>query len=345
MKVVAYSIKPFEKEFLAKANQKKHDITLISNSLSLATAAYAQGKDAVVIFTNDDASAPVIDKLADMGIKYIATRSAGTDQIDKPAAARRGIKLANVPVYSPQAIAEHTVALAMALNRRLTVANEHSHHFDFKLDELIGFNFYGKTVGLIGLGHIGLATAAIFTGLGCKVIGYDIAPPANAGNITFTSLDEVLETSDIISLHAPLTPDTYHVINAEAVSKMKPGVMLLNTSRGGLIDTPAVLKALESGEIGYLGIDVYENEKGLFFLDHSNDAYKDELLQKLMALPNVIVTPHQAFLTNEALQQIADQTIRNLDLWQQNKCTEHACACANNCKDKKLPEQPTHIIA
>lgn len=317
MKVVAYSIKSFEKEFLAKANHKKHDITLIANSLSLETTGYADGKDAVIVFTNDDVSAPVVNKLADMGIKFIATRSAGTDHIDKKTAAKRSIQIASVPDYSPQAIAEHAVALALALNRHLMQANENSHLFNFKLDGLTGFNFYGKTVGLIGLGHIGQATAAIFNGFGCRVIGYDLVIPSNLKNIEIWSLDDVFSQSDIISLHVPLTPETKYLINAAAIAKMKHGVMLINTSRGGLINTTDALEALDQKKIGYLGMDVYEFEKGLFFEDHQHDLTKDPLLQKLMAHPNVLVTPHQAFLTNEALQQIADQTIRNLDLWQQ----------------------------
>ncbi|RVU02851.1 2-hydroxyacid dehydrogenase [Mucilaginibacter limnophilus] len=341
MKVVAYSIKSFEKEFLAKSNQKKHDITLISNPLSLETTMYAEGKDAVMVFTNDDVSAPVVNQLADMGIKYIATRSVGTDHIDREAAGARGIKIANVPVYSPEAVAEHTLALAFALNRHVVQANEHSHHFDFKLENLMGFNFHGKTVGIIGLGHIGLATAAIFKGMGCKVLGYDLAPPDDVKNIQIESLSTLLQQSDIISLHVPLTPQTHHLINREALAMMKDGVMLLNTSRGGLIDTEAVYKALILGRVGYLGIDVYENEKGLFFQDHSKDVKKDALLQKLIALPNVLVTPHQAFLTKEALQQIADRTIKNLDQWQQNKCVGEACACANSCREQKVKEQVT----
>jgi len=319
MRVVAYSIKVFEKEFLAKANQKKHDITLISNPLSLETVAYAEGKDAVVVFTNDDVSAAVVNKLADMGIKYIATRSAGTDHIDKKTAAKRSIKVANVPTYSPQAIAEHTVALALCLDRHLIHANGHSQEFDFTLNELIGFNFSGKTVGLIGLGNIGQAAAAIFNGFGCRVIGYDITVSNDLVKIEPLSFDEVLRGSDIISLHVPLTPETKYMINASTLAIMKDGVMLINTSRGALIKTVDALEALEKGKIGYLGLDVYEYEKGLFFEDHRHDRVKDPLLEKLMAHPNVLVTPHQAFLTKEALQQIADQTIKNLDLWQQEK--------------------------
>jgi len=332
MKVVAYSIKPFEEEFLVVANQKKHDITLLSNSLNLQTASFAAGKDAVLVFTNDDVSAPVINQLSAMGIKYIATRSAGTDHIDKDTAAACGIKLANVPVYSAEAIAEHTVALALALSRQLVQSQHNVKHFDFRQDGLVGFNFYGKTVGLIGLGHIGQATAAIFNGLGCKVIGYDIVQPDSTGVIEYVKLEELLQQSDIISLHAPLTPDTRHIINKITLKLMKSGVMLLNTSRGGLIDTAAVLEALQVGKVGYLGLDVYENERDLFFGNHAYDLYKDPLFDEMINQPNVLITPHQAYLTREALQQIAVQTIRNLDMWQQNKCVGKACVCARNCR-------------
>jgi D-lactate dehydrogenase len=255
--------------------------------------------------------------LADMKVKYIATRSAGTDHIDKEAAANRGIQLANVPAYSPQAIAEHAVALALSLNRHLIQADEHSHHFDFKLDGLIGFNFYGKTVGLLGLGKIGQAVAAIFNGFGCRVVGYDVAIPAKLLQIEPLSFDEVLRQSDIISLHTPLTPASHYMINAATMALMKDGVMLINTSRGGLVNTLDAIEALEQGKIGYLGMDVYEHEKNLFFEDHQPDLIKDPVLQKLLMHPNVIITPHQAFLTDEALQQIANQTIKSLDLWQQ----------------------------
>ena len=334
MKVVAYSINPFEKEFLIRANQKKHDITLISNALGVETASYAEGKDAVLVFTNDDVSENVISKLAGLGVKFIATRSKGTDHIDKKAAEKHGIKLAHVPTYSPQAIAEHTVALALALGRHLIKANKHTHHFDFRLNELIGFNFNGKTVGIIGLGEIGMATANIFKGLGCKVIGHDIKSPKNVIDIEMVGLDELLKQSDIISLHVPLTELTRHIINKGAINLMKPNVMLINTSRGGLIDTEEALKALESGKIGYLGLDVYEFEKGLFFQDHEYDKHKDALLKKLIAYPNVLITPHQAFLTREALQEIANQTIKNLDLWQEEKCVGDACVCNKNCREK-----------
>jgi D-lactate dehydrogenase len=339
MKVVAYSVKPFEKEFLAKANQKKHDITLISNALNKHTVMYAEGKDAVVVFTNDDVSEPVIEKLAAMGIKFIATRSVGTDHIDKQAAAKYAIKIANVPSYSPQAIAEHAVALAFTLNRQIIKADRHSHIFDFRNDELIGFNFAGKTVGLIGLGNTGLATAKIFNGMGCHVLGYDVNFPKKAADIKQATLNELLASADIISLHLPLTPSTKHFINADTLKQMKTGVMLINTSRGAVINTREVLQALDNGKIGYLGLDVYEFEKGLFFEDHTNDAEKDQLLQVLMQRPNVLITPHQAYLTKEALQEISNKTIENLDLWQQNKCVGDACICAKNCKVEVVAEK------
>lgn len=337
MKAVAYSIKPFEKEFLAKANQKKHDITLISNSLSPETAIYAEGKDAIIVFTNDDVSESVINQLASSGIKYIVTRSAGTDHIDKEAAAKHNIKLSNVPAYSPQAIAEQAVALAFALNRHIIDAAQNSRNFDFRNEDLIGFNFHNKTVGIIGLGNTGLATAQIFSGMGCNVIGHDITFPKNSQFVQPVTLDELFTQSDIISLHTPLTPSTKHIINKSSIKLMKQGVMLINTSRGALINTADILAALERNKIGYLGLDVYEYEKGLFFEDHEYDEVKDVLLEKLMSYPNVIVTPHQAYLTKEALQEIANQTIQNLDLWQNNKCVGNACVCASNCRVKEKP--------
>jgi D-lactate dehydrogenase len=339
MKAVAYSIKPFEKEYLAKANQKKHDITLISNPLSPATAIYAEGKDVVIVFTNDDVSAGVIKKLAALGVKFIVTRSSGTDHIDKDAAAANSIKIANIPSYPPQAIAEHAVGMAFALNRQVVKANQHSHEFDFRNDDLVGFNFSGKTIGIIGMGNTGQAVAAIYNGLGCNVIGYDTNFPRNLRNVKAVSLENLLQLADVISLHVPLTPDTKHLIQKDTLVQMKNGVMLINTSRGLLINTADVLSALETRKVGYLGLDVYEFEKGLFFEDHTHDAEKDPLLQELMSHPNVLITPHQAYLTKESLQDIADQTIKSLDLWQLNKCVGKACACSKECKTKPIPQK------
>jgi D-lactate dehydrogenase len=343
MKAVAYSIKPFEKEYLAKANQKKHDITLISNALSLETAFYATGKDAVIVFTNDNVSAPVIRKLAELGIKYIATRSSGSDHIDREEAAKYNIKLSNVPAFSPQAVAEHSVALALALNRHIVQSEKNSKQFDFRGDQLIGFNFFEKTVGIIGLGTIGLAVANIYNGMGCKVIGHDIvAPTQPLPHIKMVGLETLLRTADIISLHVPQTPETSQIIQRKTLDQMKDGVMIINTSRGTLINTSDMLEALERGKVGYLGIDVYEYEKGLFFENHRDETAKDPLLKKLMDQPNVIVTPHQGYLTREALQEIANQTIKNLDLWQANKCVGKACICAQDCYKPEPQLTPTH---
>ncbi|MVN21614.1 2-hydroxyacid dehydrogenase [Mucilaginibacter arboris] len=319
MKAVAYSIRSFEKEPLALANQKKHDLTLISNTLNLQTAFYAEGKDAVLVFTNDDVSAPVIEKLAGFGVKYIVTRSTGTDQIDLNAAASFGIKVANIPSYSPFAIAEQSVALAMALNRKLVETVNQSRNFDFRIDQHIGFNFYGKTVGIIGLGTIGRATAAIYNGLGCTVLGFDVANQALTG-IEQVNLEALFKHSDVISLHLPLTPQTKYLVNKETIALMKKGVMLINTARGALINTTDVLGALKNGYIGYLGIDVFEDEKGIFFEDHHADSNRNPLLEELMTLSNVMITPHQGFLTQEALQEIAIKTIAHLNIWQQKKC-------------------------
>jgi len=316
MKVVAYSTKFFEKEYLAKANQKKHDITLISNELTKETCFYAEGKKAVLVFTNDDVSANIINTLADMGIRYIATRSTGMDHIDLVAAAKHNIQIANVPKYSPESIAEHAVALAMNLSRHLNIADKNAHAFDFRLDGLTGFSFKGKTVGLIGLGNSGRATAEIFHGMGCHVIGYDKDCPMDSETITRVHLPELFAQSDIISLHLPLTPETKYMINAASIALMKRGAMLINTARGGLINTADLLQAMNDGQIGYLGLDVYEYEQSLFFEDHSGDSEKDIYLEKLLSYPNVMITPHQAFLTKEALSEIASQTIKTLDNWQ-----------------------------
>jgi len=316
MHVIAYSVSSFEIEFLENANSLKHQIILNAKPLRLESAGLAQGSEAVIIFTSDDASEPVINALADLGVKYIITRSSGTDHIDLKAAEKRGIKVANVPSYSPQAIAEQAVMLALALSRKLIDTSRLVHDYNFTIEKHVGFNFFGKTVGLIGLGSIGKATAAIFNGLGCKVIAFDIDQEMEMDTIERVSLEVLLKQSDIVSLHAPLNEDTRYLIKQETISQMKDGVMLINTSRGALIKSEDVLAKLEEGKIGYLGLDVYEFEKGLFFEDHSNDAEKDELLQKLINHENVIITPHQGFLTHEALQEIAQITMNNINAWE-----------------------------
>ncbi|MBS1524432.1 MAG: 2-hydroxyacid dehydrogenase [Bacteroidetes bacterium] len=343
MRVVAYSIKPFEKEYLVRANQKKHDITLISNPLSIDTAMYAEGKDAVVICPNDNASAPVINKLAGLGVKYIATRSMDASFIDKNTAEEKGIKLANVPACSPHAVAEHAVALALALDRKLIKAARQGTILDFRNEDLIGFNLYGKTVGIIGMSSIGLATATIYKGFGCKVLGYDINLKIGHDHVPLMPLDEVLGQSDIISLHAPITDETRSMINKSSLAKMKDGVMIINTASGALIKTTDVLNALEKGKVGWLGMDVYESEKNLFPEDHKNEEQKCQLLKRLTEHPNVLITPHLGCLTKEALEEIANQTIHNLDLWQEELCLGDACVCTKKCSARSdAPNTTTH---
>ncbi len=333
MKAVVYSIKSFEKEYLAKANQKKHDITLISNPLSIDTVGFAKGKDAVVVFTNDDVSAPVIEKLKRLGVKYIATRSVGIDHIDCEAATKAEIKIANVPSYSPQSIAEHAIALMMALNRKIFLAIQHSKEFNFKLDGLQGFTMYGKTVGLIGFGQVAQFLSTILNGFGCKVLVYDPYCKKFPDYVQSVGLAKLYKQSNIISLHTPLTDDTKHIINAQSIAQMHDEVMLINTGRGALINTKDLIEALKAGKVASFGADVYENEKNLFFEDHHLDEHKDTLLQELLDMPNVIITPHQAFLTTEALQDIAAQTIKNLDNWQLGQCTGDSCACTTVCEE------------
>ncbi|WP_285057614.1 2-hydroxyacid dehydrogenase [Pedobacter ginsengisoli] len=313
MKAIVYSARRNEKDILMKANAGKHELTWHTAPLSDETTRNAAGHQAVIVFVNDEVSCSVIAKLAAVGIKYILTRSAGTDHIDYQAASRHQIEVKNVSEYSPYAVAEHAVALSLALSRHLIEASRNCKVYDFSLNRLTGFNLHGKTVGIIGLGNIGKVAGKIFHGFGCKVIGYDTDPAAGDPEIKGVDLAELLKKSDIISLHAPLNDATFHMINSESINGMKDGVMLINTARGALVSTADILTGLDSGKIGYYGADVYEFEKGLFFEDHETDQVRDDLLTRLMDHPNVLITPHQAFLTIEALVDIAAKTIQRLD--------------------------------
>jgi D-lactate dehydrogenase len=326
MKAVAYSVKPFEKEFLARANQKKHDITLISNDLSPETAIYAEGKEAVIVL-NDDVNASILDQLANLGVKYIATRYSGISHIDTAAAAARHIKIAAAPYYSPQPVAELAVGLALALARHISNHDE------------VDFNFLGKTVGIIGLGKIGLAVAKIYTGMGCNVIAYDPAFSPGIEDVKQVDFKKLLSSSHIISLHVPLTPGTWQFINRKAFDQVQPGVMLINTSSADLINTEDALTALKSGQLGYLGIDADAYEKEPAFEDHEKEREKDLLLARLTDHPNVLVTAHQASLTMETIQSIAYQMVNNLDQWQneQRSSADEACAKIGDLQEMKEP--------
>ena len=318
MQLTVFSAHPFEQPFLLAAAQNRHTPMFVEEALSLATVDRAKGSPAVAIFVGDDASEPVLKRLAALGVRYLLVRAAGYDQVDLPAAQRLGLRVANVPHYSPFAIAEHALALILALNRHLHQADAQVRHADFRLDALVGFDLHAKTVGIVGCGTIGGTMAGLLSGFGCRLLGADVQPDlalTQRYGVEYVPLDTLCAQADVISLHAPLTPSTRHLFNAAQLAKMKRGAMLINTSRGALLDTEAALAALESGQLGYLGLDVYEHEKGLFFYDHSQESTPDPLLAKLLARPNVLITGHQGFLTREALTNIATTALETLDKW------------------------------
>ncbi|MGK2863272.1 MAG: 2-hydroxyacid dehydrogenase [Chitinophagaceae bacterium] len=338
MKIIIYSTKEFERHHLNEANKKKHELTFTCEALSPDTAGLSLGHEAVVIFTGDDASTRVIEKLHNTGIKFIATRAAGYDNIDIQKANELGIRIAHVPEYSPYAIAEHAVALVLALNRKITLAHQQVQHYNFTLDNLIGFDLYHKTVGIIGTGRIGSIMTKIFNGFGCQLLGYDVQRNEKLEQnykLKYTDLNELCQLSDIILLSAPLNSGTKYLINKKVIGVMKHGVMLINTARGAIMNTAHIIEALESGKIGYLGMDVFEREKGIFFFDHSNNKIEDQMLNKLMSFPNVLITPHQAFATNEALENIAGTTLYNMDCWAQNKRSENELVSSSKEANKE----------
>ncbi len=326
MKVLVYSTRDFEKPYLEKANAGKHKLKFIKEALSSSTAIKAVGYDAISIFSADDGCFLTLEKLRDFGVKYVGLRSAGHDNVNLNASKREGIKVANVPTYSPNAIAEHAVALLLALNRKLIEANDNIHRYNFDLNHLKGFDLNGKTVGIIGTGHIGSVMVKIMHGFGCKLLGYDSQRNSlleQRYGLQYVTLDTLSEKSDIISLHVPLNSDTHYLINEDLIDKMKDDVYLINTARGSVVNTEHLISALENKKIAAYGMDVYEHEKGIFFKDLSHDIPKDDDLLKLIAMPNVLVTGHQAFLTHEALTNIAETTIYNLDCWSAGKDTEN----------------------
>lgn len=325
MKVAIYSTHPFEKSYIIAANdtstpvrQERHELQFIATYLRKDTASLSLGFEAISMFVNDDGTAPVLESLKANGVKFIVLRSAGHNHIDLVAAKKLGLQVAYVPEYSPYSVAEHTVALILALNRKLIRAHSRIMDMNFSLDGLTGFDLHGKTVGIIGTGNIGKVVARIMNGFGCKLLAFDVAPDKKLTeefNLEFTDMDTLFRNSDIITLHTPLTASTRYLINKQRIEQMKEGVMLINTSRGALIDTKEVIQALKKSKIGYLGLDVYEEEKGLFFEDHSDNILQDDVIARLMTFKNVLITSHQAFLTHEALQDISRTTIHSLDCW------------------------------
>jgi D-lactate dehydrogenase len=329
MKTAVYSAHRFEQDYFNKAASGKHELVWIEARLTETTAILAEGCKAVCIFVNDDASENVLKKLYALGIKNLVLRSAGFNHVDIKAAGSLGIRVARVPEYSPYAVAEHTVALMMALNRRIVKAHNRIREGNFSLDGLTGFDMHGKTVGIVGFGKIGKCVASIVHGFGCNIIVYDPAPETSMNkefNFRYEKLDTLFKDSDIITLHAPLSPETKYLVNKVSISNMKRGVMLINTGRGGLVNTKDVIAGLKSGQIGYVGLDVYEEEQGLFFEDHSAEVLQDDTIARLTTFQNVLITSHQAFLTDTALYKIAEVTVGNLDAF------ENGLICQNELK-------------
>jgi len=315
MKVAIFSMHTFEAPFLIQANCPfQFDISYFDSRLSPQTAKLAHDYDAIACFVTDQLNAEVLAILAQGKTRFIALRSVGFNHVDLNAAKQYGFTIARVPAYSPYAVAEFAVALILALNRKIHRAYARTHEGNFLLEGLLGFDLHQRTVGIIGTGKIGTVFSRIMQGFGCRLLAYDPYPNDECGQfgVQYRDLNTLYQEADIISLHCPLTPDTHHLINLHALATMKPGVMLINTGRGALIDTSAVIDALKSGKIGYLGLDVYEEEEQLFFQDLSTTIIQDDTFARLMTFPNVIITGHQAFFTQEALTNIAETTLDNI---------------------------------
>lgn len=313
MKVAFFSTHTYDQQFFDLVNQDfGHELVYLSPALNAKTAVLAADCEAVCIFVNDVADEATLKSLKQSGIGTLVLRCAGFNQVDLDAARQLSIKVLRVPSYSPEAVAEHAVAMIMTLNRKTHKAYNRVREGNFSLDRLIGFNLHEKKAGIIGLGQIGLAFAKIMNGFGCKVIAFDPVVKDVPSYIELVNYDTLISSADLISVHCPLNEHTHHLIDKESFEKMKTGVMLINTSRGGLLNTSDTIEALKQGKLGYLGIDVYEQEDKLFFRDLSESLIPDEQILRLMSFPNVLITSHQGFFTNEALTEIAHITLQNL---------------------------------
>ncbi|SEI87949.1 D-lactate dehydrogenase [Allopseudospirillum japonicum] len=315
MRISFFSAHPYDEASFQAANHYQYELIFFNDTpLNPATASMAAGSDAICAFVNDHLDYECLNRLKNKGVKWIALRCAGFNNVDLAAARALNMPVVSVPTYTPEAVAEHTLALILTLNRQTHRAFNRVRENNFSLNGLLGFNLHGRTVGLIGTGQIGLASARILKGFGCHLLGYDPCPHHEFLELggQYVDLSTVYQNSDIISLHCPLTPENYHMINVDALTQMKDGVMLINTSRGALIDTTAVIAALKSRKLGYLGLDVYEQEAQLFFHDLSEEIITDDEFQRLLTFPNVLITGHQGFFTQEALKDIAQTTLENL---------------------------------
>ena len=326
MKILFFSAKPYDKHFFDLYNKPfGFEIEYLETHLGPHIVNAVQDEKAVCVFVNDKVNAEVISVLAEKGVKIIALRCAGFNNVDLEAARSHGLRVCRVPEYSPQAVAEHAVAMLLTMNRKTHKAYNRVREQNFSLNGLLGFNLCGKTVGVIGTGKIGSAFCSVMKGFGCRVIAYDLYPNEDLekSGVEYLPLDEVFAASDIISLHCPLNEKTHYMINSQTLASMKKGVSLINTSRGGLINTADIITALKSKHVAYLGIDVYEQEEKLFFKDLSGSIIEDDMIQRLMSFPNVLVTAHQAFFTEEALSEIAQVTLQSIDQFSKEKEPEN----------------------
>ncbi|RZU98688.1 2-hydroxyacid dehydrogenase [Spiribacter vilamensis] len=315
MRIYFFSAQKYDREFMERGNENHgFELAFTESPLNADTARLANGAEVICAFVNDTLDAPCLQALADAGVRIVAMRCAGFNNVDVPEAKRLGLSVVTVPAYSPEAVAEHTLALILTLNRNTHRAYARVREGDFNLKGLLGFNLNGRTVGLVGTGRIGVATARVLSGLGVQLLGFDVYenPAFEALGGRYVELDDLYAQSDIISLHCPLTDANHYMINATSIARMKDGVMLVNTSRGGLIDTEAVIEALKSRKVGHLALDVYEQESDIFFRDLSDEILADDMLSRLLTFPNVLITGHQGFFTEEAMTQIAEVTLANV---------------------------------
>ena len=321
MKIAVFSTKSYDQEYFENYSiDSQYTFSFFETALNKDTASLTNGFDAVCIFVNDSVDKNTIEILSKNGIRLIALRCAGFNNVDIEAAKSNNIKVVRVPAYSPEAVAEHAVALILTLNRKTHKAYNRVREGNFSLKNLIGFNLYGKTIGVIGTGQIGATFCRIIKGFGCKIIAFDVSKSDELvqQGVEYLSLDEVFQQCDILSLHCPLNASTKHIVNEKSIALMKDGVMIINTSRGALINTADVITGLTSKKIGYLGIDVYEQEEKLFFEDLSESIIEDDLILKLISFPNVLITSHQAYFTKEAMDEITTTTLKNIEAFDKN---------------------------
>ncbi len=335
MKIAVFSTKPYDRQFLDQANRDfGYELVYFESRLSEETADLARGFPTVCLFVNDTGDRTVLQHLRTGGTSLLALRSAGFNHVDLKAATELSLQVVRVPAYSPYAVAEYTVALMLGLNRKTHRAWQRTRENNFSLQGLLGFDMYGKTAGIVGTGRIGTRVAHILAGMGCQLLGHDVRHSAECERLglRYVDLETLLRSSQIVTLHCPLTPETCHLIDAARLALMQPGAMLINTSRGAVIDTAAVIQALKRGHLGFLGIDVYEQESDLFFEDLSGQVVQDDVFQRLLTFPNVLISGHQGFFTHEALEAIARTTLENI------RCMAEGGVCDNAIPPPPVPK-------